>query len=257
MSDQETSSSVDFGARRVPESEKGPLVRALFESVAPRYDLMNDLMSAGIHRRWKAEMVAWLKPRPGQHLLDVAGGTGDIALRALPFLAPQGERADVAVLVCDVSERMLAAGRARAIDEGVLSGVEWVCADAERLPVADRSIDLYTVAFGLRNVTRLDAALAEAWRVLKPGGHFLSLEFTPEITPLLQPLYDLYSFQVVPLLGQIVAGERAAYTYLVESIRRFPRQSVLAEMIARSGLEQVKFRNLTGGVAALHSAWRI
>jgi demethylmenaquinone methyltransferase / 2-methoxy-6-polyprenyl-1,4-benzoquinol methylase len=257
MSDEHTSGSVDFGARRVPEGEKGSLVRALFDAVAPRYDLMNDLMSGGLHRRWKAEMVAWLKPRPGQHLLDVAGGTGDIALRALPFLAPQDQSAEGGVVVCDVSERMLAVGRARALDEGVLGGIEWVCADAERLPLGDRSIDLYSVAFGLRNVTRLDRALAEAWRVLKPGGRFLCLEFTPEVSPLLQPLYDRYSFQIVPLLGRIVAGNRQAYAYLVESIRRFPRQSVLAETIARAGLEQVKFRNLTGGVAALHSAWRL
>jgi len=152
---------------------------------------------------------------------------------------------------------MLAIGRARALDQGILAGVEWVCADAERLPAADRSVDLYTVAFGLRNVTRLDAALTEARRVLKPGGRFLCLEFTPEITPLLQPLYDLYSFQIVPLLGQIVAGDREAYTYLVESIRRFPRQSELSAKIERTGFDQVRFRNLTGGVAALHSAWRL
>jgi len=215
------------------------------------------LMSVGIHRWWKAEMVAWLKPRAGQRLLDVAGGTGDIALRALPRLVPHEDAEGAGVLVCDVSEAMLAIGRARALDQGILGGIEWLCADAERLPVADRSVDLYTIGFGLRNVTRLDFALAEAKRVLKPGGHFLCLEFTPEITPFLQPLYDLYSFQIVPLLGQIVTGDRDAYAYLVESIRRFPRQSHLAEMIAQAGLDQVKFRNLTGGVAALHSAWRL
>jgi demethylmenaquinone methyltransferase/2-methoxy-6-polyprenyl-1,4-benzoquinol methylase len=257
MSDEDTSHSTDFGFRRVPEGGKAPLVRQVFDSVAPRYDLMNDLMSGGIHRWWKTEMVAWLKPRPGQRLLDVAGGTGDIALRALPRLVPHAEAGEGGVVVCDVSERMLAIGRARALDQGVLNGIEWLCADAERLPVADRSIDLYTIGFGLRNVTRLDAALAEARRVLRPGGHFLCLEFTPEVVPLLQPFYDLYSLQIVPLLGQVVTGQRDAYTYLVESIRRFPRQSELAELIGRSGLEQVKFRNLTGGVAALHSAWRL
>jgi len=257
MNGEETSGSTNFGFRRVPESEKAPLVRALFHSVAARYDLMNDLMSVGIHRWWKAEMVAWLKPRAGQRLLDVAGGTGDIALRALPRLVPHEDAEGAGVLVCDVSEAMLAIGRARALDQGILGGLEWLCADAERLPVADRSVDLYTIGFGLRNVTRLDFALAEAKRVLKPGGHFLCLEFTPEITPFLQPLYDLYSFQIVPLLGQIVTGDRDAYAYLVESIRRFPRQSHLAEMIAQAGLDQVKFRNLTGGVAALHSAWRL
>jgi demethylmenaquinone methyltransferase/2-methoxy-6-polyprenyl-1,4-benzoquinol methylase len=251
MSGDETSGGVDFGARRVPEAEKAPLVRGIFDSVAGRYDLMNDLMSGGIHRRWKADMVVWLKPQPGQVLLDVAGGTGDIALRALPRL-DRGM-----VVVCDASERMLEVGRARALDEGILTGIEWLCADAEGLPIADRSVDLYTIAFGLRNVTRIAAALAEARRVLRPGGRFLCLEFTPAITPLLQPLYDLYSFQIVPLLGRIVTGDREAYAYLVESIRRFPRQSELGEMIRRAGLDQVRFRNLTGGVAALHSAWRL
>jgi demethylmenaquinone methyltransferase/2-methoxy-6-polyprenyl-1,4-benzoquinol methylase len=257
MSEDETSGGVNFGARRVPEGEKASLVRALFDSVAPRYDLMNDLMSGGTHRWWKTEMVAWLNPHPGQLLLDVAGGTGDIALRALPRLASPDTPTSGRVVVCDTSEQMLASGRARALDQGVLTGIEWVCADAERLPAVDRSVDLYTVAFGLRNVTRLDAALAEARRVLKPGGRFLCLEFAPEIMPLLQPLYDVYSFQIVPLLGQIVTGDREAYAYLVESIRRFPRQSELAEMIARAGLDQVRLRNLTGGVAALYSAWRL
>jgi len=257
MSDEDTSARTDFGFRRVPEAEKAPLIRAIFDSVAERYDLMNDLMSAGIHRWWKNEMVVSLKPRAGQRLLDVAGGTGDIALRVLPRLLGDAQTVSAGAVVCDASPAMLAIGRARALDQGILVGIEWLCADAERLPVADRSIDLYTIGFGLRNVTHIDRALAEARRVLKLGGRFLCLEFTPEITPLLQPLYDLYSFQIVPLLGQIVTGERDAYAYLVESIRHFPRQSELSEMIAGAGLEHVKFRNLTGGVAALHSAWRL
>jgi demethylmenaquinone methyltransferase/2-methoxy-6-polyprenyl-1,4-benzoquinol methylase len=257
MRADETSGGVDFGARRVPEEEKAPLVGAVFNSVAPGYDLMNDLMSGGVHRFWKAQMVAWLKPRPGQVLLDAAGGTGDVALRALPRLAVAPAAPVPSVVVCDTSERMLEIGRARALDQGILDGIEWVCADAERLPVADRSVDLYAIAFGLRNVTRIDAALAEARRALKPGGRFVCLEFTPEITPLLQPFYDLYSFHIVPRLGRMVTGNWEAYTYLVESIRRFPRQSELCEMIARAGLDQVMFRNLTGGVAALHSAWRL
>jgi demethylmenaquinone methyltransferase/2-methoxy-6-polyprenyl-1,4-benzoquinol methylase len=256
MSEEDTSGQVDFGFRRVPAAEKAPLVRAIFNSVAERYDVMNDLMSAGIHRWWKSELIASLKPRPGQRLLDVAGGTGDVALRALPRLL-QDRVADGGAVVCDVSAAMLAIGRARALDNGILHGIEWVCADAEQLPVAERSFDLYTVGFGLRNVTRIEAALAEARRVLKPGGRFLCLEFTPGISPTLQPLYDLYSFGFVPLLGQIVAGDRDAYTYLVESIRRFPRQSELAAMLARAGFDRVQFRNLTGGVAALHSAWRL
>ena len=244
----------DFGFRRVPEAEKAPLVRALFDSVAGRYDLMNDLMSAGIHRWWKSEMVAWLNPRPGQRLIDVAGGTGDVACRALSRLDPA---AGGAAIVCDANPQMVETGRDRAIDAGILRGIEWLCGDAEALPFADRSFDLYTIAFGLRNVTHIDRALAEARRVLKPGGRFLCLEFTPTVTPVLQPLYDLYSFQVLPLLGQIVTGNRDAYAYLAESIRRFPPQSELAELLTAAGLDRARFRNLTGGIAALHSAWRL
>jgi demethylmenaquinone methyltransferase / 2-methoxy-6-polyprenyl-1,4-benzoquinol methylase len=253
--------AADFGFRDVPEGEKAPLVRAVFDSVAGRYDLMNDLMSAGIHRWWKAEMVRVLNPRPGQRLLDVAGGTGDIARRALPRVAPPhagaGAAAGGGVVVCDANRQMLETGRAGALDDGILAGIEWLCGDAEALPFADRSFDLYTIAFGLRNVTRIERALAEARRVLKPGGRFLCLEFTPAVAPLIQPLYDFYSFEVLPLLGQIVTGNRDAYTYLVESIRRFPPQSVLTEMVEAAGLERARYRNLTGGIAALHSAWRL
>jgi demethylmenaquinone methyltransferase/2-methoxy-6-polyprenyl-1,4-benzoquinol methylase len=244
----------DFGFRRVPEADKAPLVRGVFDSVAGRYDLMNDLMSGGIHRLWKADMVASLNPRPGQRLVDVAGGTGDIARRALPRLI---ESESGLAVVCDVNQQMLEQGRVRALDDGILAGVEFLCGDAEALPFADRSFDLYTIAFGLRNVTHIDKALAEARRVLKPGGRFLCLEFTPAVTPLLQPLYDLYSFQFLPLLGRVVTGNRDAYAYLVESIRRFPPQSELSDMIAAAGLDRPRFRNLTGGVAALHSAWRL
>ena len=259
MSATETSdnSETDFGFRRVPEAEKAPLVRAVFDSVAERYDLMNDLMSAGIHRWWKAEMVRWLNPRPGQRMLDVAGGTGDIARRALPRVAPPEGGAGGTVIVCDANPQMLEIGRARALDDGILTGIEWLCGDAEALPFADRSFDLYTIAFGLRNVTRIDVALREARRVLKPGGRFLCLEFTPAVAPLLQPLYDFYSFHLLPLIGQIVTGDRDAYTYLVESIRRFPAQSELSERIAAAGLDRARFRNLTEGIAALHSAWRL
>jgi demethylmenaquinone methyltransferase / 2-methoxy-6-polyprenyl-1,4-benzoquinol methylase len=257
MSEHDARGGSAFSSRHATERDKASLVRAVFDRVAPRYDLMNDLMSGGIHRSWKAEMVAWLKPQPGQHLIDAAGGTGDIALLALPRLALPGARSGGGVTVFDTSERMLARGRDRAIDRGVIAGIDWICAEAEMLPVIDRSADLYTIAFGLRNVTRIDAALAEARRVLRPGGHFLCLEFTPSVTPLLQPLYDLYSFRVVPLLGEIVAGDRDAYAYLVESIRGFPRQSELSQMIAAAGLERVRFRNFTGGIAALHSAWRL
>ncbi|MBV9828930.1 MAG: class I SAM-dependent methyltransferase, partial [Alphaproteobacteria bacterium] len=224
------------------------------DSVADRYDLMNDLMSGGIHRLWKSEMVTWLNPRPGQRLIDVAGGTGDIARRALPRLI---EKEPGIAIICDANQQMLETGRARALDDGILTGIEWLCGDAEALPFADRSFDLYTIGFGLRNVTHIEKALSEAWRVLKPGGRFLCLEFTPSVGPLLQPLYDLYSFQFLPLLGRVVTGNRDAYTYLVESIRRFPPQSRLSEVMAAAGLERPRFRNLTGGIAALHSAWRL
>jgi demethylmenaquinone methyltransferase / 2-methoxy-6-polyprenyl-1,4-benzoquinol methylase len=257
MSEAETSAGArDY--RHLPADEKASIVRGVFDSVAPRYDLMNDLMSGGVHRLWKAEMIAWMKPRPGQRLIDVGGGTGDVALRALPRLLPDAEApAKGGAVVCDVNQRMLEIGRAKALDRGILSGIDWVAADAERLPFPAYSFDFYTIAFGLRSVGQYEAALAEARRVLKPGGRFMCLEFTPAVTPLLQPLYDLYSFRVLPLLGGIVAGDRDAYRYLVESIRGFPRQGELAEMIAAGGLGQVRYRNLTGGIAALHSAWRL
>jgi demethylmenaquinone methyltransferase/2-methoxy-6-polyprenyl-1,4-benzoquinol methylase len=254
MRDEETSAEADFGFRRVPEADKAPLVRGVFDRVAARYDLMNDLMSGGIHRWWKAEMIDWLGPRPGQRLVDVAGGTGDIALRAWPRLSAA---AGGGAVVCDVNPSMIEIGRARAIDDGVLAGIEFVCGDAEQLPFADRSFDLYTIAFGLRNVTRPDRALAEARRVLRPGGRFLCLEFTPSVAPALQPLYDLYSLRLLPLIGQVIAGDRGAYSYLVESIRRFLPPGALSERIAEAGLDRVRFRSLAGGIAALHSAWRL
>jgi len=249
-----TGAETDFGFRRVPQAAKASLVRGVFNSVARRYDLMNDLMSAGVHRWWKAEMIAALAPRPGQRLLDVAGGTGDIARRALARLDPA--RGGVAI-VCDATPQMLEEGRARAIDDGILAGLDWIAGDAEALPFPDRSFDLYTIAFGLRNVTHIERALAEAQRVLRPGGRFLCLEFAPCVAPPLQPLYDAYSFHALPLLGRIVTGDRDAYAYLVESIRRFPPQSEIVERIAEAGLGRARFRNLSGGIAALYSAWRL
>ena len=249
-------SEAAFGYRNVAAAEKPSLVRGIFDSVADRYDLMNDLMSAGIHRLWKAAMVDWLNPRAGQQFLDAAGGTGDIARRILERLGPGGEHRS-RVVVCDLTPRMLAVGRDRSIDRGILAGLDWVSGAAESLPFPDRRFDAYTIAFGLRNVTDLDAALAEARRVLKPGGRFLCLEFSHVTLPPLARIYDLYSFGVLPGLGQIVTRDRDAYQYLVESIRRFPTQQELAGRIEKAGLGQVKFRNLTGGVAALHSAWRI
>ncbi len=239
-----------FGFRTVREQEKASLVRDVFDDVAPRYDLMNDVMSLGIHRLWKAAMLDWLRPRPDMTLLDVGGGTGDIAFR---FRARGGGP----VVVCDINREMLSVGRDRAIDRNIEDGLDWVCGDAEALPFPDRCVDAYTIAFCLRNVTHIDAALAEARRVLKPGGRFLCLEFSQVVLPLLRQLYDQYSFRILPVMGQLVAGNREAYQYLVESIRRFPPQEGLAERMRAAGLEQVKYRNLTGGIAALHSGWRL
>jgi demethylmenaquinone methyltransferase / 2-methoxy-6-polyprenyl-1,4-benzoquinol methylase len=249
--------NASFGFREVSTAEKPSLVRGVFESVADRYDLMNDLMSGGIHRLWKSTMIDCLRPRPGQHFVDVAGGTGDIAFRILERLSAGGSATSSRIVVCDLTPAMLAVGRDRAIDRGILSGIEWVNGDAESLPFGDRSFDAYTVAFGLRNLTHLDQALTEARRVLRPGGRLLCLEFSHVAVPILDRLYDLYSFQVLPLLGQIVAHDRPAYQYLVESIRRFPRQDELAQRIAAAGFERVTFRNLTAGIAALHSGWRL
>jgi demethylmenaquinone methyltransferase/2-methoxy-6-polyprenyl-1,4-benzoquinol methylase len=249
--------TASFGFREVSAEEKPSLVRGVFESVADRYDLMNDLMSGGIHRLWKSAMIDWLRPRAGQQFIDVAGGTGDIAFRILERLAAGSSTAVSRVVVCDLTPAMLAVGRDRAIDRGILSGIEWVNGDAEKLPFADRSFDVYTAAFGFRNLTHLDQALSEARRVLRPGGRLLCLEFSHVAVPILDRLYNLYSFQVLPLLGQIVAHDRPAYQYLVESIRRFPRQDELLQRIAAAGFERVTFRNLTGGIAALHSAWRL
>lgn len=242
----------DFGYRRVGADEKTRLVREVFDHVASRYDLMNDLMSGGIHRRWKAQLIDRLNPRPGETLLDIAGGTGDIARR---FLGRAGK--DGRVLVCDINAAMVAAGRDRALDGGILHCIAWVVGDGESLPLPDASIDAATISFGLRNVTRKERALAEAYRVLKPGGRFLCLEFSRVEAPLLRRAYDLYSFAVLPRLGAVVAKDRDAYQYLVESIRRFPPQAELAAMMETAGFEQVSWRNLSGGIAAIHSGWRL
>jgi demethylmenaquinone methyltransferase/2-methoxy-6-polyprenyl-1,4-benzoquinol methylase len=246
----------DFGFARVPEAARDGLVRGVFDSVARRYDLMNDLMSGGVHRLWKAALIDMLAPRAGMHLLDVAGGTGDVALRFLDRVAGPADN-EARVTVCDINPSMLAVGRDRALDRGLARGIEWVCGTAEALPLPDMSVDAYTIAFGLRNVTRRDKALAEAHRVLKPGGRFFCLEFSRVAVPFLDTLYDRYSFNVVPLIGEVVTGDRAAYRYLVESIRKFPPQEALKGEIAAAGLERVAYRNLSGGIAAIHSAWRL
>ena len=250
MTDNEQKTT-HFGYREVREDEKAGMVHSVFTNVASRYDVMNDVMSGGVHRLWKDAMMDWLAPRRGQRLLDVAGGTGDIAFR---FLDRAG-RAEATVL--DMTESMLVEGRKRAEAAQLSSSLEWVVGDAMKLPFPDNSFDVYTISFGIRNVTRIADALAEAYRVLRPGGRLMVLEFSQLPNPAMQWAYDRYSFNVIPAMGQVVANDRDSYQYLVESIRRFPDQESFAAMIRSAGFDQVKYRNLTFGVAALHSGWKL
>jgi demethylmenaquinone methyltransferase/2-methoxy-6-polyprenyl-1,4-benzoquinol methylase len=247
----EDDQTTHFGFQTVEESRKAGLVHGVFTRVASKYDIMNDLMSGGVHRLWKDAMMDWLAPRPGQRLLDVAGGTGDIAFRFLRR-AP-----DSAATVLDMTESMLVEGRKRAEAESLADRLDWVVGDAMALPFAANSFDVYTISFGIRNVTRIADALSEAYRVLKPGGRLMVLEFSQIPVPALQWAYDRYSFNVIPAMGQVVAGDRESYQYLVESIRRFPDQESFAAMIRTAGFGQVKYRNLTMGIAALHSGWKL
>ena len=245
-----------FGNRDVPAAEKAGLVRHVFESVAPRYDLMNDLMSGGVHRLWKNTLVDVLNPRAGERILDVAGGTGDVAFRIVHRLMGRGgERPDVTI--CDVNPAMLAVGRDRAANRGLLRGLNWTTGDAETLPFCDRTFDGYTIAFGLRNVTHIDKALGEAHRVLKPGGRFYCLEFSKVTSATVSRLYDTYSSRALPLMGRVVAGDAESYRYLYESIRRFPSQRELAERLRKAGFANVTWRNMSMGIVALHGGWRI
>ncbi len=227
------------------------MVHEVFTRVASKYDIMNDLMSGGMHRLWKDAMMDWLAPRAGQSLLDVAGGTGDVAFR---FLARAGQSN---ATVLDMTESMLIAGRARADAEAMADRLSWVVGDAMALPFADNSFDVYTISFGIRNVTRIPDALREANRVLRPGGRLMVLEFSQIPNDLAQWVYDRYSFNVIPLMGQIVANDRESYQYLVESIRKFPDQETFAAMIRSAGFDLVSYRNLSMGIAALHSGWKI
>ena len=247
----ENESTTHFGAREVREEDKAGLVQDVFSSVASRYDLMNDLMSGGVHRLWKDAMMDWLAPRGNQRLLDVAGGTGDVALRFLKR-APEAS-----AVVVDMTEPMLDEGRKRTEGSHLSDRIEWVAGDAMSLPFPDSGFDVCTISFGIRNVTRTGDALAEAFRVLRPGGRLMVLEFSRVTVPILQGLYDLYSFNVIPRMGQAVTGDGDSYQYLVESIRRFPDQESFAEMIREAGFEQVRYRNLSMGIAALHSGWKI
>ena len=251
MSDDETRTT-HFGFETVPEAEKAGRVHGVFSSVASRYDLMNDAMSLGIHRVWKDAMMDWFAPRTGMQLLDVAGGTGDIAFRFLERVGGDGR-----ATVLDMTEDMLVEGQRRAEATTFADRLDWVVGDAMALPFEANTFDAYTISFGIRNVTRIADALAEAFRVLKPGGRLLVLEFSQMPEPALQWVYDRYSFNVIPPLGQLLAGDRASYQYLVESIRRFPDQETFACMIRDAGFEQVRYRNFSMGIAALHSGWKL
>lgn len=246
--------TAQFGSKKVPLAAKQALVNDVFHSVAHRYDLMNDLMSLGLHRAWKDALVTAVNPPRGAPfaLLDIAGGTGDIAFRVA-----QAGGAGTRVTVCDINAEMLAVGAERAAQRGLDHAVTFEQGNAEELPYKDKSFDCVTIAFGIRNVPRIDRALAEAYRVLKTGGRFLCLEFSAVDVPGLDTLYELYSFKVIPRIGAAVTGDREAYQYLVESIRKFPRPQAFARMIEAAGFRRVSFRQMTGGVVALHSGWKL
>ncbi|UUP17972.1 bifunctional demethylmenaquinone methyltransferase/2-methoxy-6-polyprenyl-1,4-benzoquinol methylase UbiE [Nitratireductor thuwali] len=258
MSDERTTAAGGmeraFGFRSVDEGEKQGLVNEVFHRVAGRYDLMNDLMSGGLHRLWKDGMVSWLNPptKPGFKVLDVAGGTGDVAFRVV-----DASKGAANVTVLDINGSMLGVGRERAEKKGVAAKLTFVEANAEELPFEKNTFDAYTIAFGIRNVPHIDRALAEAYRVLRPGGRFLCLEFSDVNLPLLDKIYDQWSFHAIPRIGQAVTGDGESYRYLVESIRKFPDQKNFAAMMEAAGFGRVSWRDYSGGIAALHSGWKI
>ncbi|WP_394888895.1 bifunctional demethylmenaquinone methyltransferase/2-methoxy-6-polyprenyl-1,4-benzoquinol methylase UbiE [Mesorhizobium sp. AaZ16] len=258
MSEQRTTAAggmeTSYGFKDVGAGDKQTLVNDVFHRVAGRYDLMNDLMSGGLHRLWKDALVSWLNPpkRPGWKVLDVAGGTGDIAFRII-----DASHGNAHATVLDINGSMLAVGRERAAKRGLEANTDFVEANAEELPFADETFDAYTIAFGIRNVPRIEVALSEAFRVLKPGGRFLCLEFSEVEMPLLDRVYEAWSFNAIPRIGQIVAGDGEPYAYLVESIRKFPNQANFASMIGRARFDRVTWRNYSGGIAALHSGSKL
>ncbi|XP_032024409.1 2-methoxy-6-polyprenyl-1,4-benzoquinol methylase, mitochondrial [Hylobates moloch] len=285
LSQEKRATETHFGFETVSEEEKGGKVYQVFESVAKKYDVMNDMMSLGIHRVWKDLLLWKMRPLPGTQLLDVAGGTGDIAFRFLNYVQSQHQRKqkrqlraqqnlsweEIAkeyqneedslggsrVVVCDINKEMLKVGKQKALAQGYRAGLAWVLGDAEELPFDDDKFDIYTIAFGIRNVTHVDQALQEAHRVLKPGGRFLCLEFSQVNNPLISRLYDLYSFQVIPVLGEVIAGDWKSYQYLVESIRRFPSQEEFKEMVEDAGFHKVTYESLTSGIVAIHSGFKL
>lgn len=244
--------STQFGTRDVTPDEKTGLVRDVFDSVADQYDVMNDVMSGGVHRLWKNHLIRRIRPKAGLHYLDVAGGTGDIAFRI-------GEKVqnNAKITLCDLNWDMLRVGRDRAINKGQLNDYDWITGNAETLPLEDNSVDVYTIAFGLRNVTRIDDALAEAYRVLKPGGRFYCLEFSHVENPAFAALYDKFSFNIIPKMGELIAKDRESYQYLVESIRKFPTQENLRNRLSKAGFAKTSYENLTFGIAAIHFGFKV
>ena len=242
----------NFGFKKVSKEEKPKLVNKVFDSVAFRYDLMNDLMSAGLHSLWKDSFIDWLAPRKNTHLLDVAGGTGDIAFR---FSKKTKNQAKVTIL--DRNENMLNEGKRRLNVGQIAPDLEWVCGDAMNLPFKNEIFDYYTISFGIRNVLDLKKCLSEALRVLKPGGRIMILEFSKVENETLNKIYDAFSFNVVPRLGKLIANDAESYQYLIESIRKFPSQEKLASLVSEAGFRLVKYRNLTQGVVAMHSGWKV
>jgi len=241
-----------FGYKKVNPTEKSGLVQGVFDSVAKNYDLMNDVMSGGVHRVWKNTLIRLMRPRPDKKLLDVAGGTGDIAFK---YLKKAGTCAEITV--CDINQNMLDVGRDRAFDRGIVKGIDWVHGDAQKLPFEDETFDLYSISFGLRNVPKIDDALKEAHRVLKPGGYFYCLEFSEVQVPVLNKLYDLYSFTLLPKMGKYIAKDEESYKYLAESIRQFPKQAELEQRMYDAGFKDAHYINLSGGIAAIHIGLKI
>ena len=240
-----------FGYRDVDTSIKASLVKNVFDNVASKYDIMNDVMSAGVHRIWKNSFINTLNPQENSRLLDVAGGTGDIAFR----YKKRVQKGHVTVL--DINNNMLSEGYKNSVNKNMLDGINWLCADAQKLPLPDNYYNYYTIAFGIRNVTDITKALQEAYRILKPGGRFLCLEFSKIENKILANLYDYYSFNMIPKMGEVIAKDRASYQYLSESIRKFPGQEEFLQMIKDAGFENCKYTNLTMGTAAIHSGWKI
>ncbi|MBK67548.1 MAG: bifunctional demethylmenaquinone methyltransferase/2-methoxy-6-polyprenyl-1,4-benzoquinol methylase UbiE [Rickettsiales bacterium] len=240
-----------FGFEQVSAKEKTEKVLGVFRSVADNYDIMNDAMSLGIHRIWKKQFIRMVNPRSGEKILDVAGGTGDISFGLYKKSRQQAE-----ITISDINAEMLRVGRERAIDRGMMNAFDWVEANAEKLPFEDNSFDAYTISFGLRNVTHIDNALEEAHRVLKPGGRFYCLEFSHVTNPVLEKLYDFYSFTALPVMGKVIAKDKESYQYLAESIRQFPKQEELKERLTKAGFTKTKYTNLSHGIACIHSGYK-